>query len=123
MLTELMKLEFNELMKIILSEGAYKIPDERRKEIEDTYAFLLEFADDKVIYGINTGFGPMAQYKIAKDDLRNLQYNLVRSHSSGMGEVLTEQQTRALMLCRLNTLSGTSATISNYPLTTRWSAI
>ncbi|MCG8573252.1 MAG: aromatic amino acid ammonia-lyase [Flavobacteriales bacterium] len=100
-----MEINFNELMSVIVEKQGFSVSPEQRKKIEDTYQFLLSFSDDKVIYGINTGFGPMAQYKIAKDELRNLQYNLVRSHSSGMGDVLTPQQTRAMMVCRLNTLS------------------
>ena len=100
-----MKLEFDDIMDVILSPHEYHVSDERKKEIEDTFKFLVDFADDKVIYGINTGFGPMAQYQIKKEELHNLQYNLVRSHSSGMGEVLSELQTRSMMICRLNTLS------------------
>lgn len=100
-----MRLNFDDIMSVILRTGDYKIDADSRREIEETFKFLLNFSDDKVIYGINTGFGPMAQYKIAKEELRNLQYNLVRSHSSGMGEVLSELQTRAMMVCRLNTLS------------------
>ena len=42
---------------------------------------LKEFSENKVIYGVNTGFGPMAQYKIDKKDTIQLQYNLIRFSS------------------------------------------
>lgn len=46
------------------------------------YEFLREFAAEKVIYGINTGFGPMAQWRVDDRYLTDLQYNIIRSHST-----------------------------------------
>ena len=48
--------------------------------VEASYEFLKKFSTGKLIYGINTGFGPMAQYKIGDADLHALQLNLIRSH-------------------------------------------
>lgn len=107
-----MRIEFDQLISAIVLRQPYTISADQKQKIEEVYRFLLSFSDDKIIYGINTGFGPMAQYKIANDKLRNLQYNLVRSHSCGTGEALTEQQTRALMICRLNTLSLAKSGVS-----------
>jgi histidine ammonia-lyase len=59
----------------------------------------------KVIYGLNTGFGKLADIRIAADKLEHLQVNLVRSHASGVGNALTEAETRALMLLRANVLA------------------
>jgi histidine ammonia-lyase len=73
-------------------------------EVANSYDFLKNFAQDKLIYGINTGFGPMAQYRIPDADREDLQYNLIRSHSSGIGTLLTPLQMRATMLARLNTM-------------------
>ena len=61
-------------------------------------------ASEKPIYGINTGFGPMAQYKIEETKRVQLQYNLIRSHCSGMGAPLDISCIRAAMLSQLNTL-------------------
>ena len=72
--------------------------------VEASYAFLQEFATGKLIYGINTGFGPMAQYKIADADLHSLQLNLIRSHCTGLGNLLPLLETKALMLSRLCSL-------------------
>ncbi len=69
-----------------------------------SYAFLKDYSKDKVIYGINTGLGPMAQYKITDSDQQQLQYNLIRSHSSGTGDPFTEDLSRATMLARLSGL-------------------
>ena len=54
--------------------------------IEKSYDFLKSFCAKKVIYGINTGFGPMAQWRVDDDYLTDLQYNIIRSHSTGAGE-------------------------------------
>ena len=83
--------------KIGLDAGALQ-------EVHTCFAFLRSFSRDKLIYGINTGFGPMAQYRIEEADCIRLQLNLIRSHSSGMGQLLTPLQSRATMLARLNTL-------------------
>ncbi|MDO7875796.1 aromatic amino acid ammonia-lyase [Hymenobacter sp. ASUV-10] len=72
--------------------------------VERSFQFLKDFAKGKLIYGINTGFGPMAQYKIADDDLNQLQYNLIRSHCSGLGNLLPPLETKALMVSRLCSL-------------------
>jgi histidine ammonia-lyase len=81
--------------KIELDEGALK-------EVEKSYLFLERFAKDKIIYGINTGLGPMAQYKVDKDNQVQLQYNLIRSHASGSGNNIPHRAVRALMIARLN---------------------
>lgn len=73
--------------------------------VEESFAFLKEFSENKVIYGVNTGFGPMAQYRIKDNDRLQLQYNLIRSHSSGTGKYLDPINVKAVILARLNTLS------------------
>jgi len=98
------KLDISEFGKIILDGKAVSINSRSLGNVKRSYDFLRLFSKDKLIYGINTGFGPMAQYRIEDADLRQLQYNLVRSHCSGMGRILSPAHTRALMLARLNTL-------------------
>ena len=72
------------------------------KKVGESHSFLQSFSKNKLIYGINTGFGPMAQYKISDENLIQLQYNLIRSHSSGSGQLLSPLLTKALMVARLN---------------------
>lgn len=71
--------------------------------VDDCFRFLDSFVKDKVIYGINTGFGPMAQWRIDDQHLMELQYNIIRSHSAGAGEPLPTVCVRAAMLARLMT--------------------
>ncbi|HTG50994.1 MAG TPA: histidine ammonia-lyase, partial [Gemmatimonadales bacterium] len=61
-------------------------------------------ASGQTIYGINTGFGKLANVRIAPDQLDQLQVNLIRSHSAGVGDALPADVVRALMLLRANVL-------------------
>ncbi len=74
------------------------------RKVENNHEFLKHFAVNKVIYGVNTGFGPMAQYIIDSQDVQALQYNLIRSHSTGMGQPIPPLYVKAIMIARLNTL-------------------
>ncbi len=62
-------------------------------------------AQDEPVYGINTGFGALAETPVAKSDLARLQRNLVVSHAVGVGDPLGQEQTRALMALRANVLA------------------
>jgi len=74
------------------------------ERVEQSFNFLKDFSENKIIYGVNTGFGPMAQYKIKDEDRIKLQYNLIRSHASGVGTPIPALYVKAAMLARLNTL-------------------
>jgi histidine ammonia-lyase len=81
-------------------------------QINASFNFLEDFSSDKIIYGINTGFGPMAQFKIDEDKLNQLQYNLIRSHSTGTGGVLEEEYVRAVLIARINNFLQANSGIS-----------
>jgi histidine ammonia-lyase len=72
-------------------------------KVKGGFDFLKKFSEEKLIYGINTGFGPMAQYRVSDEFRAQLQYNLIRSHSAGTGELLPERYVKSIMLARLNT--------------------
>ncbi len=61
-------------------------------------------ASGQTIYGINTGFGKLANVRIAPDKLDSLQVNLIRSHAAGVGTPLPAEVVRAVMLLRANVL-------------------
>jgi len=62
-------------------------------------------ARGETAYGINTGFGKLAEVRIASGELVALQRNLVRSHACGVGEPLAEPEVRAMLLLRANVLA------------------
>lgn len=89
--------------KILFLNEKIELDPKALARVTDNYEFLKEFAKGKVIYGINTGLGPMAQYKINNNQELQLQYNLIRSHCAGSGSPLPEIYAKATMLARLNT--------------------
>ncbi len=62
-------------------------------------------AGNKVAYAITTGVGKLSDVRIASDQIRELQVNLVRSHAAGIGDPLSVAETRAMMLLRANSLA------------------
>ena len=62
-------------------------------------------AENRVSYAITTGVGKLSDVRIAGEQIRELQVNLVRSHAVGVGEPLSAAETRAMMLLRANSLS------------------
>ena len=62
-------------------------------------------AEERVVYGVNTGFGKLSDVHIPPSELRDLQLNLVRSHACGVGPALSEGEVRAMMLLRANVLA------------------
>lgn len=100
----------SEIIDIISRKNNIEITSEQYNTIKKSYDFLAEYQKGKVIYGINTGFGPMAQYRIDDKDLNQLQYNIIRSHSCGAGNPIPSDCIRAAMLSRLYTfLAGKSS--------------
>src|SRR6266516_6965120 len=81
-----------------VSPSAHPRVHASRKVIEDI------IARNAVVYGVNTGFGKLADVRIPPDELRELQLNLVRSHACGIGNPLSEPEVRAMMLLRANVL-------------------
>jgi histidine ammonia-lyase len=72
---------------------------EARQVVED----ILD--SDEVVYGINTGFGKLAEVRISSDQLEQLQLNLLRSHACGVGDEFPEDVVRAMLLLRANVLA------------------
>jgi len=62
-------------------------------------------ASDQAVYGVNTGFGKMASVRISREQIGELQVNLVRSHACGVGAALREHETRAMLLLRANAIA------------------
>ncbi|GAB3923737.1 HAL/PAL/TAL family ammonia-lyase [Mucilaginibacter myungsuensis] len=95
-------LSLDDLSAIIFNKQQVAIDPAALDKVNANFDFLKQFSSNKLIYGINTGFGPMAQYKVSEENLLQLQYNLIRSHSSGSGNMMDALLVKALMIARLN---------------------
>ena len=62
-------------------------------------------SNDETVYGINTGFGALVHQRISSEDLSQLQTNLVRSHATAIGELMSKEAVRAMMAVRINSLA------------------
>ncbi|MBP5205742.1 MAG: aromatic amino acid lyase [Bacteroidales bacterium] len=109
-------MQYSDIEDILFNNKPLLVPEETKRRIAESHAFLKEFAKDKVIYGINTGFGPMAQYRVKDEDVRALQYNIIRSHSCGAGEPFPEIYVRAAMLARYFTFASGKSGVDPYAL-------
>ena len=85
--------------KAALSDNTIKNIQDSRKIIDD----IVE--NERVIYGVTTGFGEFCNVSISKQDCRTLQENLIRSHACGYGPLFSTEIVRAIMLTRVNALS------------------
>ena len=101
-LTEKITLEAVE--KLLYSAETIHIDTDWMARVDECYRFLEKFAAEKVIYGINTGFGPMAQWRVDDKYLTDLQYNIIHSHSTGAGEPLDDVYVKSAMIARLGTV-------------------
>ena len=66
-------MQFTDIEDVLFNNKPLYVPEETKHRIAESHKFLTEFAKDKVIYGINTGFGPMAQYRVKDEDIKALQ--------------------------------------------------
>ncbi|MFZ0821358.1 MAG: histidine ammonia-lyase [Candidatus Acidiferrales bacterium] len=99
-------LTFAQVYDVALGNAQVGLHDSARKRMEASRAVVDKLlASGATAYGINTGFGELAQVRISPDKIRQLQLNLVRSHCCGVGAPLSENETRAMILLRANTLA------------------
>jgi histidine ammonia-lyase len=98
-------LSIQDFEQVIYGGSDIEIAPEVLENIDANFDFLSKFSKNKIIYGINTGLGPMSQYRIDESNQVDLQLNLIRSHAAGSGNILQPEYIKAAMLARLNTLS------------------
>uniref|UniRef100_A0A672NZL3 Histidine ammonia-lyase n=1 Tax=Sinocyclocheilus grahami TaxID=75366 RepID=A0A672NZL3_SINGR len=98
-----------------LGKGLFKIkltPEAEQKVVQSRELLDTIVKENKVVYGITTGFGKFAQTVIPVSKLKELQENLLRSHSSGLGSPLSPERTRMLLALRINVLAKGHSGIS-----------
>ncbi len=92
---------------IISNKMQIALSDEAKQQIVKCREYLDNKikTEDKPIYGINTGFGSLYNRSISKDDLEDLQTNLVMSHACGVGEEVPKQIVKIMLLLKVQSLS------------------
>src|ERR1700694_2586992 len=99
-------LSFAPLYEVSLNGAETSLAAEARARMIASRAVIERIvAAETTAYGVNTGFGDLAEVRISPDQIRTLQVNLVRSHACGVGALLSEVETRAIVLLRANALA------------------
>jgi len=109
---------FEDISILISSQVAVSIDSASQKRIAESNDFVKTAPKSKVIYGINTGFGPMATTYIGPNKQQQLQYNLIRSHACGLGSPIDARTVRRMMFIRLHTLAKGYSGVSQSVLET-----
>ncbi len=100
------ELNLEDIVKVSRHYEGIGLSEDAINRIEASRAHVERFLEaGRPIYGINTGFGALDRVKISHDEIDELQENLIRSHSAGVGEPFPEDVVRAMMLLRINSLS------------------
>jgi histidine ammonia-lyase len=95
---DVVRISRNPSARVTIDPGAREALTASRRRVE------AAVASGQTIYGVNTGFGKLANVRVPADKLDQLQTNLIRSHAAGVGEPLPAPVVRALMLLRANVL-------------------
>ncbi len=99
------RLALSDYYDILFNGQHIEIAETTLSKVEKCHTFLKNFSVNKVIYGVNTGLGPMAQYRVEPEDQIQLQYNLIRSHTSGSGKPMDKLYVKSALISRLKSLS------------------
>ncbi len=100
------ELNLEDIVKVSRHYEEIGLSEDAINRIEASWTHVERFLEaGRPIYGINTGFGALDRVKISHDEIDELQENLIRSHSAGVGEPFPEDVVRAMMLLRINSLS------------------
>lgn len=100
------KLSLNDLRRISRSPVKLSLDPTAIPDIEASTQVVNDvIAEDRVVYGINTGFGLLANTRIAVEDLETLQRSIVLSHAAGIGEFMADETVRLMMVLKINSLA------------------
>jgi len=100
------RLSLARIAAVACGEERVALSGEARIRVEASRRIVERIvAEERTVYGINTGFGKLSDVHIEQSQLRELQLNLVRSHSCGLGAPLSEAEARAMLLLRANVLA------------------
>jgi histidine ammonia-lyase len=100
------RLSLPEIVAVANGQEQVMLAAEARARCKASRAVVEKIvAENRGVYGVNTGFGKLSDVRIDPDKLNELQLNLVRSHSCGLGNPLSEAEARAMLLLRANVLA------------------
>ena len=100
-------LSIERIGEIVYNHYKLQLSDDARRRIERCRTYLDDRIkrEDTPIYGVTTGFGSLCNVSISKDQLSQLQINLIKSHACGVGDRLPADIVKMMMLLKVQSLS------------------
>jgi histidine ammonia-lyase len=100
------RLSLAQIAAVAFAKETVALSDSARQRVEESRRIVEAIvAEGRTVYGVNTGFGRLSDVRIDASELRDLQLNLVRSHACGLGQPLSIEEARAMLLLRANVLA------------------
>jgi len=100
------EISVDDIVRVAREDAPVSVADGARQRVIESRERVESVTEsDEAVYGINTGFGELVTERIPREDLDELQENLVRSHASGTGRELDREEARAMLVSRLHALS------------------
>ena len=96
----------SEVMRIATGDAVVEVSKDALARVESARSVVERIlSSEATVYGINTGFGALVHQRISPGDLTQLQINLIRSHATAIGELMSKESVRAMMAVRINSLA------------------
>ena len=100
------KMTIEDLLSVVREGSVIEISEQAKSKMQASREVVETcVAEEKVVYGLTTGFGKFSDVTISDEDCFTLQENLIMSHACGVGDPLPTEVVRAMMLLRINALS------------------
>ena len=94
------------LSEMTNSAGVFALSPDAKAVVQKSRDYIeTRIKNGDVMYGVNTGFGAFSSVRISDSEIEELQKNLIRSHSVGIGDPFSKTQSKAMMILRVNALS------------------
>lgn len=94
------------LFEMTTKPGTFELSPDAAKKVKASRDYIeARIQNGEVMYGVNTGFGAFSSVRISDSEIEQLQKNLIRSHSVGIGDPFTKTQSKAMMILRANALA------------------
>ena len=108
------KLTIETISNILHQKTKLGLTDDVRNAIQKCRTYLDKKLHEREepVYGVNTGFGSLCKVKISDDDIEQLQYNLIRSHACGVGDIIDDEVNKILLLLKVQSLSYGNSGVS-----------
>ena len=100
------KLKILDVINVVKGEKGVELSSSQREKVRQSRAYVEAMVENgDVVYGVNTGFGPLCSTVISREHTAKLQDNLLRSHSVGVGNPIPKEIAKSMLVLKAHALS------------------